>query len=115
VKTIGGYATVNGDRLYHHTSSCTPHHSASCPKATFTLAPNHAGGHADFEVKYCKDGRCYRDTNTYRLDRRSKSTIYFTFRDSRVIGRTMAYRLIFKGDADHLGSSSAYAKAKMTA
>ena len=59
VRSLGGYATVNGYRLYHYTPKCTVKDSTLCPKATFKLAPNHGGQRMYFQAKQCKDGKCY--------------------------------------------------------
>lgn len=115
VRSIGGYATVKGFRLYHYTPKCTVSDSTLCPKATFKLAPNHGGQRMHFQVKQCKAGKCYESSKTYRLNRKSEATIFWWFDSSKAIGWTIMYRLVFKGDADHVGSTSAWAKAKVTA
>ena len=114
VKTVGGYATRSGVRLYHYSPTCDRGTSTGCPTAVFTLGPNHAGERVSFEGKYCRDGRCFKDTARFRLNRRSRASIYISYGDRTVIGWTLSFRLTFGGDADHVGSTSAWAQTKVT-
>jgi hypothetical protein len=114
VKTVGGYATRGGVRLYHYSPTCDGGTGKGCPTAVFTLGPNHAGERVSFEGKYCRDGRCFKDAATFRLNRRSQASIYISYGDRTVIGWTLFFRLKFGGDADHVRSASAWAKTKVT-
>ncbi len=114
VKTVGGYATRSGVRLYHYSPTCEAGTSTGCPTAVFTLGPNHAGERVSFEGKYCRDGRCFKDSATFRLNRMSQASIYISYGDRTVIGWTLSFRLKFGGDADHVGSTSSWAKTKVT-
>ena len=107
IAIIGGYATVHGVRLYHYSAKCSPSNSAGCPAATFTLSPNHAGDKVSFQGKYCHNGKCLHDNGTFRLNAKSRASIFIFYGDKRVIGWTLNFRLRFPGDADHLAVRSA--------
>ena len=50
---LGGYATVNGVRLYHFSSICGQDNAAGCPAARFTLEPRHPGERVSYQARYC--------------------------------------------------------------
>lgn len=114
IAIVGGYATVGGVRLYHYSSKCSPSNSAGCPAATFTLSPNHAGDKVSFQGKYCHNGKCLHDNSTFRLNAKSRASIFIFYGDKRVIGWTLNFRLRFPGDADHLSVRSTWVKTKVT-
>jgi hypothetical protein len=114
IAILGGYATVDGVRLYHYSAKCSPSNSAGCPAATFTLGPNHAGDKVSFQGKYCHNGKCLNDNGTFRLNANSKASIFIFYGDQRVIGWTLSFRLRFPGDADHLSVRSAWVRTKVT-
>lgn len=115
VKVIGGYATQNGFRLYHYSDACGPGDDTGCPAAAFVLSPNHAGQQVIFQGKYCHNGQCVSDSGSYRLNDQSKVGVYIYYGDRSIIGWTLSFRFRFAGDADHLPSTSAWAKTKVTA
>ena len=114
-KSVGGYATANGYRLYHFSSICARHASNACPTATFTLAPNHAGQRVSFLGKYCKSGRCVSDSGRYRLDKHSQVTVHIFYNSTQVIGFSLYLRFRFDSDRDHKGATSKVIKEKITA
>jgi hypothetical protein len=114
-KIIGGYATVNGVRLYHYSSKCSPTNSTGCPAATFTLSPNHGGERVYFQGRYCHNGKCIDDSGSFRLNRKSKISVFIYYGDKSIIGWTLNFRMRFPGDTDHTASTSAWVKTKVTA
>jgi hypothetical protein len=114
-KAAGGYATSNGFRLYHYSSTCRSGTSTACPAATFTLAPNHAGQKVTFLGRYCKGGKCISDPGTYRLNKKSQVTVHIFYSSPEVIGFSLYLRFKFAGDSDHEGATSKVIKEKITA
>ena len=114
-KIIGGYATVNGVRLYHYSSACGPTNATGCPATTFTLSPNHAGQRVYYEGRYCKNGYCVNDSGSDRLNGKSQVFVYVYYGDSSAIGWTINFRYRFSSDKDHNASNAAWVKTKVTA
>jgi hypothetical protein len=113
-KPVGGYATSNGFRLYHYSSTCRSGTSTACPAATFTLAPNHAGQRVTFLGRYCKGGKCISDSGRYRLNKKSQVTVHIVYGSPEVIGFSLYLRFKFAGDSDHKGATSKVIKEKIT-
>jgi hypothetical protein len=112
---LGGYATVKGVRLYHYSSLCSPNNSTGCPAARFTLSPSHAGQRVYFQGRYCHNGKCINDSGSWRLNRKSQTSVFIYYGDKTVIGWTLNFRMRFAGDADHTASTSPWVKTKITA
>jgi hypothetical protein len=115
VRVVGGYATVGGVRLYHYSARCSRSSATSCPAATFVLEPRHPNQRVSFQGRYCHQGRCVKDNSSFRLDRRGTSYVWIYYGDRSIIGWRLYFRLIFEGDADHLGATSTWVRTKVTA
>jgi hypothetical protein len=113
-KATGGYATDQGVRLYHYTTSCTSKNSNGCPSATFTLAPNHRGHRVFYLARYCRGGRCGSNSGSFSLNRKSTVNIFFWYTNTSVIGTTFSIKFLFKGDKDHARAWSTYVRMRVT-
>jgi hypothetical protein len=93
-------------KLYRYTADCT-NHGRGCPRYTAKVAPNHHGKRVSFILQLFADGSwhtvlSFRD----RLNARSMRTEIFVYRNARIVGFPTRVRVMFEGDADHLGDSS---------
>jgi hypothetical protein len=114
IKVIGGYKTVKGVRLYHYSAQCGPTNSTGCPAAAFKLSPSHAGQRVTFQGRYCHNGNCIDDSDSLRLNRKSKISVFIYYDGKKFIGWKLNFRFRFAGDADHAASTSAWVKTKVT-
>ena len=89
--------------------------STGCPAARFTLSPSHAGQRVYFQGRYCHNGKCYNDSGSWRLNRKSQTVVFIYYGDKTVIGWSLNFRVRFAGDNDHTASTSAWVKTKVTA
>lgn len=113
-KTVGGYASSGGYRLYHYTAAC-PSSMNGCPTFLFALAPAHAGTRVSCEVQWYVGGRWRGDRIPFKLDDSSRLKLRHHYSDREVIGVRRRVRVTFGGDGNHIGSTSAWVYWKVTA
>jgi hypothetical protein len=99
----GGYATRNGVRLYHFSSSC-PARAQGCPISVFHVAPDHTGKALVITLQEWRKG-VWRTNVSDRAKLRDGSRLGIVWiypdRPDRVVGHAFRVRARFRGDIDH--------------
>ena len=115
IKMLGGYATVNGVRLFHYSSICGSSSAKGCPAARLTLLPLHPRVRVTSDWRFCRNGACYRDRGSFRLTPQGNGVVWVWYTNRSILDWQLSVRLIFGGDADHLGATSRWVKMRVTA
>jgi Concanavalin A-like lectin/glucanases superfamily len=113
-RSIGGYATSGGYRLYHWTSRCAKPTFEGCPTEQFTLAPRHAGESVVVTVQYRSGGRWHSSSWTWTLNDKSTIRMWTWYKDRDIIGIPHRFRMTFRGDGSHARAVSSWVYWKVT-
>lgn len=114
-KTLGGYATSAGVRLYHWSAACRAPSYRGCPERVFTMTPVHRGARVWVEFQWLSRTG-WRDDGRYRwtLDRRGKVASFTWYTSRAVIGVTRRAHAVYRGDEDHAASTSRWVTWRVT-
>lgn len=115
-RSVGGYATSGGYRLYHWTKTCRPPAYKGCPTQRFALTPAHPGANAVFRFQYRWKDHWYNNgiSETWALN--SKSVLFtFTWYERRgIIGVPQRIKATFTGDVSHARAVSHWVYWRIT-
>ncbi len=110
----GGYATSNGYRLYHYTSSC-PQKATGCPTSVFLTKPNLAGFAISIHLELKVNGN-WKLAASYapKLSKDGTAGVTWIYRDTSIVGLPARVRAHFAGDSGHTQSNSDYLYFRVT-
>jgi hypothetical protein len=114
-RSIGGYATSDGYRLYHWTSRCAKPTFEGCPTEQFTLLPRHAGESVVLTFQYRWRGRWYSRSYTWKLNDKSSIRVWTSYESRDLIGIPHRVRASFASDGSHARATSSWVYWKVTA
>ena len=111
----GGYATVNGYRLYHYSSQCPQTHQDGCIHVGVTVQPSNWGGQVCFTLQQYEGGSwTATQTACGALDSNSQQTLTIYYDGPGIIGQRGRVRARFSGSASNLGSATGWHYLKVT-
>ncbi len=115
VRTVGGYATRAGYRLYHFSQPCASAKHRDCPVIAVTVSPNRPGAKVTVDLLGLIRGVWrVQGTTTATLGPGSSAGILFFYDDGSIIGRSFEIRASF-GDPRNADAVSRFVRFTITA
>ncbi len=115
VRTVGGYATRAGYRLYHFSQTCASAKHRDCPVIAVMVSPNRPGAKVTVDLLGRVRGAWrVQGTTTARLGPASSAGILFFYDDGSIIGRSFEIRAAF-GDPRNADAVSRFVRFTITA
>jgi hypothetical protein len=112
-KAVGGYATSKGYRLYHYTNACVTR-AKGCPTFAYTMLPRHSRAPVRYETQVFYGGKWHGSVFSFRLTEDGNLRTYTLYEDRGIIGLRFRDRVIYRGDDNHTGATSAWVYWKVT-